>query len=70
MDYLKPFCENEYKIKDTPSLPSVIKDLPPFNEDGEHVSCDVNSLFNNIPVEETLIAVANECELIALYVVL
>ena len=53
----------------------MIKDQPPLDEDEEYVSYDVDSLFANIPVEETstsaviLITIANRPILIALCVI-
>ena len=49
-DYLKPLCQNEYKINDTKSFTSQIKEQPPLHEDEEYVSYDMDSLFTNIPV--------------------
>ena len=53
-EYLKPLCSNQYKISDTQEFASVIKDQPPLNDDEEYVSYDVDSLFTNIPVVETI----------------
>ena len=52
--YLKPLCENEYKISDTQRLASMIKNQTPLSSDEEYVSYDMDSLFTNIPVEETI----------------
>ena len=52
--YLKPLCENEYKISDTQTFASMIKNQTPLSSNEEYVSCDVDSLFTNIPVEETI----------------
>ena len=52
--YLKPLCENEYKINDTQTFASMIKNQAPLSSDKEYVSYDVDSLFTNIPVEETI----------------
>ena len=49
LQYLKPLCENEYKINDT--FASMIKNQTPLSSDEECVSYDVDSLFTNIPVE-------------------
>ena len=40
-DYLKPLCQNEYKINDTQSFPSMLKDQTPLNPNEEYVSYDV-----------------------------
>ena len=52
--YLKPLCSNQCKISDTQEFASLIKDQPPLNDDEEYVSYDVDSLFTNIPVAETI----------------
>ena len=52
--YVKPLCQNEYKINDTKSFASQIKEQPPLDEDEEYVSYDVDSLFTNIPVQEAI----------------
>ena len=54
MQYLKPLCENEYKINDTQTFASMIKNQTPLSPDEEYVSYDVVSLFTKIPVEETI----------------
>ena len=59
-DYLKPLCQNEYKINDTQSFPSMLKDQEPLNPNEEYVSYDVESLFTNIPVDETINYIINE----------
>ena len=53
-EYLKPLCSNQYKISDTQEFTSFIKDQPPLNDDEEYVSYDVDALFTNIPVAETI----------------
>ena len=53
-EYLKPLCSNQYKILDTQEFAFLIKDQPPLNDDKEYVSYDVDSLFTNIPVAETI----------------
>ena len=52
-DYLKPLCQNEYKINDTQSFASQIKEQLPLDEDEECLSYDVDSLFTNISLQET-----------------
>ena len=59
-DYLKPLCQNEYKINDTQSFPSMLKDQPPLNPNEEYVSYDIESLFSNIPINETINYIINE----------
>ena len=53
-NYFKPLCINEFSIKDTLQFPQVLKDLPPLKEDEKYVSYDVESLFTNIPLKETI----------------
>ena len=43
-------CINEYSIKDT----KLLKDLPPLNDNEKYVSYNVESLFTNIPLKETI----------------
>ena len=50
-DYLRPFCKNEYSINDTKISKHVI---PPLQDNEEDVSYDVESLFTNISIEETV----------------
>ena len=52
--YLKPICENEITINDTQSFSADIKNIPPLQEDEEDLSYDVESLFTNIPINETI----------------
>ena len=49
--YLKPLCDSEYTIKDTQSFTKFIEELPPFQEDEEDVSYDIESLFKNILIK-------------------
>ena len=53
-DYLRPLCKNEYSINDTQKSPSMLSSNPPSQDDEEDVSYDVESLFTNIPIEETI----------------
>ena len=53
-NYLKPLCINEYSINDTLQFPQLLKDSPPLKDDEEYVSYDVDSLFTNIPLKETI----------------
>ena len=59
-DYSKPLCQNEYKINDTQSFPSMLKDQTPLNPNEEYVLYDVESLFTIIPVDETINYIINE----------
>ena len=57
---LKQLCQNEYKIDDTQSLPSMLKQQTPLSLDEEYVSYDGESLLTNIPVDETISYIVNE----------
>ena len=59
-DYLKPLYQNEYKINDIRSFPFMLKDQTPLNPNEEYVLYDVESLFTNIPVDETINYSINE----------
>ena len=45
---------NEYTTDDTQIFSKHIKDLPPLQEDEEDVFYDVDSLFTNTPINETI----------------
>ena len=51
LQYTKALCEKEYKISDTQTFASMIKNQTPLSSDEEYA---VDSLFTNIPVEETI----------------
>ena len=53
-DYLRPLCKNEYSINDTQKFPEMLSSIPPLQDDEEDVSYDVESLFTNIPIQETI----------------
>ena len=52
--YLKPLCDSKYTIKDTQSFTKLIKELLPPKEDEEGVSYGIESLFTNIPINDTI----------------
>ena len=52
-DYLKPLYQNEYKINDIQFFPFMLKDQTPLNPNEEYLLYDVESLFTNVPVDET-----------------
>ena len=60
VNYLKPFHENEYKIDDTQPFLSILKQQTPLSLAEEYVSYDVESLFTNIPADETLSYIIKE----------
>ena len=53
-DYLRPLWKNEYSINDTQKFPSMLPSIPTLQDDEEDVSYDVESLFTNIPIQETI----------------
>ena len=54
-NYLKPLCfNNNYIIRNTQDFATTITSQPPLNLDEEYVSYDVESLFTNIPIKETI----------------
>ena len=59
-EYLKPLCKNEFTINDTQQFPRDLSNLPPLEKDEEDVSYDVESLFTNIPVSETIDYIINQ----------
>ena len=58
--YLKPLCQNEYKINGTQPFPSMLKYQTQLNPNQEYVSYDLESLFTNIPVDETINHIINK----------
>ena len=53
--YLRPLiAHNKYIIKNTQDFPKLLKSQPPLQDDEEFVSYDVESLFTNIPINETI----------------
>ena len=54
-NYLKPLIsENNNIIKNTQSFPELLKNQPTLEPTEEYVSYDVESLFTNVPVRETI----------------
>ena len=51
--YLKPLTKNEFAIKNTHDFPSMLNRVEML-EDEEDVSYDVEPLFMNIPINETI----------------
>ena len=55
-EYLKPLCNgNNYIIRNTHEFSMSLKQQDPLLLDEEYVSCDVESLFTNVPVMKLLI---------------
>ena len=53
-DYLRPLCKNEYSTNDTQKFPSMLSSIPLLQDDEEDLSYDVESLFTNILIQETI----------------
>ena len=54
-DYLKPLIQdNTYIINNTQDFAVLIRDEPPLDPSEEYVSYDVESLFTNVPVLDTI----------------
>ena len=52
--YLRPLCNNEYPINDTQSSSQELSTLPPLEEGEKDILYNVESLFTNIPIKETI----------------
>ena len=52
-EYLKPLTKNKFVITNIQQFPSMLNNVP-LSEDEEDVSYDVESLFTNIPIKETI----------------
>ena len=60
-NYLKPLVDdNEYIINNTQDFAAIISDQPPLGPTEEYVSYDVESLFTNVPVMETIDYILDE----------
>ena len=59
-DYLKPLCQNEYKVSNTQSFISMLKQQTLLSPNEENVSYDVESHFTNIPVDDTISYIIDE----------
>ena len=51
---MKPLAKNECKINDCQEFPDMLKDLPLLKDNVEYVSYDVDLLFMNIPLKDTI----------------
>ena len=51
--YLKPLTKNEFVINNTQDFPTMLSNMSLY-EDEEDVSYDVESLFTNIPIKDTI----------------
>ena len=54
LNYLRPLCNNEYPINDTQSSSQELSTLPPLEEGEKDILYNVESLFTNIPIKETI----------------
>ena len=52
--YFKPLCQKEYSTSDTQQFPDMLSNLPPLPDDEENISYNVESLFTNIPIKDTI----------------
>lgn len=59
---LKPLCKNEYIINDSQSFSKEFSTLPPLEDVEEHVAYNVQSLFTNILVKETMDYIVDRAE--------
>ena len=57
--YLKPLTKNEFVITNIQQYPSMLNNVP-LSEDEEDVSYDVESLFTNITIKETINFICDE----------
>ena len=54
-EYLKPLIsDNEFIINNTQDFAEIIRNEPPLSSDMEYVSYDVESLFTNVPLYDTI----------------
>ena len=61
-EYLKPLIhENKYIITSTTDFADIIRDQPPLAPTEEYVSYDVESLFTNVPVLDTIDYILDIC---------
>ena len=60
-EYLKPLVnDNIFILNNTQDFASIIKDQPPLNADEEYVSYDVESLYTNVPLHDTINYILDE----------
>ena len=60
-EYLKPLCgDNEYIIRYTQEFPKMLYQQDPLLPNEEYVSYDVEPLFTNVPIQETIYYVTAE----------
>ena len=49
-----PLCQNKYSISDTQQFSDMLSNLPSLLDDEEYVSYNVESLFTNITIKDTI----------------
>ena len=59
LKYLKSLTKNEFVINNTQDFPTMLNNIP-LSEDEEDVSYDVESLFTNIPIKDTIDFICEE----------
>ena len=60
-DYLKPLCsDNDYIVRNTQEFPKLLQQQDPLLPNEDYVSCDVKSLFTNVPIQETIYYILEE----------
>ena len=60
-EYLKPLVsDNELILNNTQDFASIIREEPPLAPDEEYVSYDVESLFTNVPLHDTIEYILDE----------
>lgn len=58
-EYIRPLNDSQYIIKNTLEFPQVLAENP-LKDDEEDISYDVESLFTNVPVEDTIEYILDE----------
>ena len=60
-EYLKPlYTNNEYIISNTQDFADIIRAQPTLQQNEEYISYDVESLFTNVPIKDTIDFIINE----------
>ena len=58
-EYIRPLNDSCHMIKDTLTFPSILAEQD-LKEDEEDISYDVESLFTNVPIDETIEYILDE----------
>ena len=60
-EYLKPlYKDKDFIIKNTQDFAQLIREQPPLEDSKEYVSYDVESLFTNVSIHDTIIYILKE----------